>query len=81
MMEEMIGFVMGNKQRIKILEVIESKGPQPAEKIAKFGRLTAPVVGRTLEEVAGKGLLKETDGVWKFTDLGVELSKELKKRG
>ena len=42
MMEELIGFVMGNKHRIKVLEIIESKGPQPAEKIAKFGRLTAP---------------------------------------
>ncbi len=80
MMEEMIGFVMGNKQRIKVLEIIESKGPQPAEKIAKFGRLTAPVVARALEEVSGKGLLKEKDGVWNFTDLGIELSKELKKR-
>ena len=80
MMEEMIGFVMGNKQRIKVLEIIESKGPQAAEKIAKFGHLTAPVVARALEDVSGKGLLKENDGVWSFTELGIELSKELKKR-
>lgn len=80
MMEEMIGFVMGNKHRIKVLEVLESKGPQPADKIAKFGRLTAPVVGRVLEEVSERGLIKEAEGVWNFTDLGVELSKELKKR-
>jgi DNA-binding MarR family transcriptional regulator len=62
MMEELIGFVMGNKHRIKVLEIIESKGPQPAEKIAKFGRLTAPVVGRALEEVASKGLLRRRAG-------------------
>ena len=79
-MEEMIGFVMGNKQRIKVMEVIESKGPQPATKIAKFSHLTAPAVGRILEEVAGKGLIKEADGVWNLTDLGIEVQKELKKR-
>lgn len=79
-MEEMIGFVMGNTQRIKVMEVIESKGPQPANKIAKFSHLTAPAVGRILEEVAGKGLIKEADGVWNFTDLGIEVQKELKKR-
>jgi len=79
-MEEMMGFVMGNKQRIRVMEVIESKGPQSAAKIAKFSHLTAPVTGRVLEEVAGKGLIKENDGVWNFTDLGIEIQKELKKR-
>jgi predicted transcriptional regulator len=79
-MEEMIGFVMGNTQRIKVMEVIESKGPQPASKIAKFSHLTAPAVGRILEEVSMKGLIKETDGVWTLTDLGIEVQKELKKR-
>jgi len=79
-MEEMIGFVMGNKQRIRVMEVIESKGPQPASKIAKFSHLTAPVVGKVLEDVAGKGIIKEKDGVWNFTDLGIEVQKELKKR-
>ncbi|HII07735.1 MAG TPA: MarR family transcriptional regulator [Methanotrichaceae archaeon] len=80
MMEEMIGFVMGNKQRIRVMEVIESKGPQPATKIAKFSHLTAPAVGRVLEEVSEKGLIKEAEGAWDFTDLGIEVQKELKKR-
>ncbi len=79
-MEEMIGFVMGNKQRIRIMEVIGSKGPQSATKIAKFSHLTAPAVGRVLEDISEKGLIKENDGVWNFTDLGIEVQKELKKR-
>jgi len=79
-MDELIGFVLGSKQREKVMQVLVSRGASGADRIAKMGHLTTLSVKRTLGEMAGKGLIQETGHMWDLTDLGVEVQKEMKKR-
>ena len=49
-----IGFIMGNKQRERIVQVLGSKGRMPSEKIAKFEHIPLPSAKRILEELAAR---------------------------
>ena len=83
MNEEMaanIGFIMGNKQRERIVQVLGSKGDISAEKIAKFEHIPVNGVKKTLAELAEKKIVSETGEIWSLTDTGKEIEKELKKR-
>jgi predicted transcriptional regulator len=83
MNEEMasnIGFIMGNKQRERIVQVLGSKGNISPEKIAKFEHIPLSGVKKTLAELAEKKIVSETGENWSLTDIGQEIEKELKKR-
>jgi predicted methyltransferase len=75
-----IGFIMGNKQRERIVQVLGSKGGMPSEKVAKIERIPLPSVKRILEEMSQRGIVAEKDGSWALTELGSTLEKEMKKR-
>ncbi len=83
-MEEMIaaniGFIMGNPQRERILQVLGSKGSLSSERIAKIEHIPAPAVKRTLEEMAERQIVTQNAGAWTLTDMGKEVEKEIKKR-
>ncbi|MHC1631752.1 MAG: MarR family transcriptional regulator [Methanotrichaceae archaeon] len=79
-MDELIGFVLGSKQREKVMNILEARGSMTSDKVAKVGHLTKPAVKRTLKNMADKGLISEIKNAWSLTDLGVEVLKELKKR-
>lgn len=75
-----MGFIMGNKQRERVVQILGSKGSMPSEKIAKFEHIPIQAVKRILEELAQRQLVSENGGVWDLTNLGVEIEKEMKKR-
>ncbi len=79
-MEDLVGFVLGNGKREKVIQVLGSKGALSAAKIAKMGHLTPISVGTILKEMAKKGLIGEEEGGWCLTEEGTEVQKELKKR-
>jgi predicted methyltransferase len=82
-MEDMgiiMGFIMGNKQRERIVQVLGSKGKMPADKIAKFDHIPAPAVKKVLAELAQKQIATENEGIWSLTETGIEVEKEMKKR-
>ena len=79
-MEDLIGFVLGNKQREKVMQILEAKGALPAAKIAKMGHLTPISVERMLKKMAQKGLIIERDEGWCLTEEGIGVRKEMKKR-
>jgi predicted transcriptional regulator len=78
--DNIMGFIMGNKQRERIVQVLGSKGKLPAEKIAKFEHLPAPSVKKILSELFQRQLVTEEEGVWFLTETGSEIEKEMKKR-
>lgn len=83
-MEEMtsanIGYIMGNPQRERILQILGSKGSLSSERIAKIEHIPAPGVKRALEEMAERQIVSQGDGTWTLTEMGKEVEKEIKKR-
>jgi predicted methyltransferase len=75
-----MGFIMGNKQRERIVQVLGSKGKMPADKIAKFDHIPAPAVKKVLAELAQRQIATENEGIWSLTETGIEVEKEMKKR-
>lgn len=76
-----MGFVMGNKQRERVVQILGSRGKMAADKVAKVDRIPAPSVRKILAEMAERGLVFEEDGNWDLTQAGMDIENELKKRG
>jgi len=79
-MNEMIGFVLGNRQRERIIQVLASKGPMADDKLGKINRIPAAGVKKVLQELEEKGLLAQDGDLWQLTALGTEVEKEMKRR-
>lgn len=79
-MDDLMGFVLGNSQRERVIQVLGSKGPMSAEKIAKLERITPPAMKRVLQDLGERGLIEESDGAWRLTEKGVEIERELRRR-
>jgi predicted HTH transcriptional regulator len=75
-----MGFIMGNKQRERIVQIMGSKGKMTAEKIAKIEHIPAPTVKKILAELAARQIVSEEGGIWDITDTGREIEREMKKR-
>ena len=75
-----MGFIMGNKHRERVVQVLGSKGKLSAEKVAKFEHIPAPSVKKILDEMAQRSLVFENDGIWCLTEAGLEIEREMKKR-
>jgi Mn-dependent DtxR family transcriptional regulator len=80
-MDGIMGFIMGNKQRERVIQILGSKGKMAADKVAKVEHIPAPTVAKILAEMAEKNLVAENDGEWSLTEKGQEIEKEMKKRG
>ena len=76
-----MGFIMGNKQRERVIQILGSKGKMAADKVAKVDHIPAPTVAKILAEMSEKNLVAENDGEWSLTEKGQEIEKEMKKRG
>lgn len=76
-----MGFIMGNKHRERVVQVLGSKGKLSAEKVAKFEHIPAPMVKKILEEMAERSLVFANDDTWCLTQAGEEIEREMKKRG
>jgi len=75
-----MGFIMGNKQRERIIQILGSKGKMAADRIAKVEHIPAPAVKKILAELGQRMIVSENDGVWSLTETGLEIEKEMKKR-
>ncbi len=75
-----VGFIMGNKQRERIVQVLGSKGKMAVEKVAKVEHIPLPSVKRILEELSKRKIVAENEGMWSLTDAGLTIEREMKKR-
>ncbi|MDM7934693.1 MAG: transcriptional regulator [Methanothrix sp.] len=75
-----MGFIMGNKHRERIIQVLGSKGAMKAERIAKVGRIPEASVRRILAELAERGLICEDADLWSLTGSGLQIEREMKRR-
>ncbi|MGM0771275.1 MAG: transcriptional regulator [Halobacteriota archaeon] len=74
-MDELMGFVTGNKNRQKLLALLGSKGEMDAARIAKNMHVVKPSVDKILVELVEKELVAEEDGLYDLTDLGTTIER------
>jgi predicted transcriptional regulator len=75
-----MGFIMGNKQRERIVQILGSKGKMAADRIAKVEHIPALAVKKILAELGQRMIVSENEGLWSLTEAGLEIEKEMKKR-
>lgn len=61
-MEELTGFVNGNVNRRKVLEILQSKGATEPKRIAKIARLIPAATNQIIAELEANGLVQKADG-------------------
>ncbi|WP_440953278.1 transcriptional regulator [Methanococcoides sp. FTZ1] len=76
-MDELMGFVTGNKNRQKLLALLGSKGEMDAARIAKNMHVVKPSVDRILAELVEKEMLSENDGMYSLTELGTTIERSI----
>ncbi|MCM1986445.1 transcriptional regulator [Methanococcoides seepicolus] len=74
-MEELMGFVTGNKNRQKLLALLESRGQLEGARIAKNMHIAKISADKILEELAAKELIVEESGFYKLTELGTTVTR------
>ena len=70
-----MGFVTGNKNRQKLLALLESKGEMDAARIAKNMHVVKPSVDKILVELVEKELIAEEGGLYDLTELGTTIER------
>jgi len=77
-MEDMIGFVTGNKNRQKLLSLLGSKHELDVDRLAKNMHVASPSVKKIIEEMLEKGLIKQDKGSYSLTELGDAVEKRVR---
>lgn len=76
-MDELIGFVTGNSNRQKLLELLGSKNNLNGERIAKNMHIARPVTDKILEELVGKELIAKEGELYQLTELGTAVERRI----
>lgn len=76
-MEELIGFVTGNKNRQKLLSLLSSRHELGAEKLAGNMHIARPSVDKIVEELLEKELVVRENGMYRLTELGEALERRV----
>ena len=69
-MEEIAGFVNGNVNRRKILEILDSKGDADAVRIAKIARIIPAAATQILTDLSARNLVQKNGDKYGLTDEG-----------
>ncbi len=77
--EELIGYVTGNINRDRIMKILESKGAEKSEVIAKRARIPSRTASKILLELKEKGLVEQEGENFKLTAKGEEVVKAILK--
>ncbi len=76
-MEELIGFVMGNNNRQKLLSLLGSHGEMDPARIAKTMHLVPFAVNRLLSELVDRQLLVVNEGMYSLSETGSLVEKKI----
>lgn len=76
-MEELMGFVTGNKNRQKLLTLLGSKHQLDAVKLAKNMHIARPSVDKIIGELIEKELVVMESDVYSLTELGETLERKV----
>jgi predicted transcriptional regulator len=79
MTEELIGYVTGNINRDRIMKILEAKGAERSEIIAKRARIPLKTATKILLDLKEKGLVEQEGENFKLTNRGKEIVREILK--
>jgi predicted transcriptional regulator len=77
-MEDMIGFVTGNKNRQKLLSLLGSKHDLDVDRLAKNMHIASPSARKIIDELLEKGLIKQENSLYNLTELGDSVEKRIR---
>ncbi len=77
--EELIGYISGNINRDRIMKILDSKGAEKSEVVAKVARIPSRTASKILFELKEKGLVEQEGESFKLTAKGGEVAKEILK--
>ncbi|WNY25010.1 transcriptional regulator [Methanolapillus millepedarum] len=69
-MEDIAGFVNGNNMRRNVLDVLNSKGPMDAKRIAKTLRCIPVTMDKVISEMEDNKLIANAGGKYDLTSEG-----------
>lgn len=75
--DELLGFVTGNNNRQKLLQLLGSKGSMETERIGKTMHVVRPSVDKTLDELLERGLIEKQGNSYQLTETGTYVEREL----
>ncbi|RLI79969.1 hypothetical protein DRP05_01955 [Archaeoglobales archaeon] len=76
-MEKLVGHLTSNPNKIRIVDLLKSKEVSK-ESIAKSTRIPLKMLERLLNELKKDGIIEEEEGIYKLTELGFDVIKDLK---
>lgn len=76
-MEKLIGHLTSNPNKIRIVDLLKSKEVSK-KSISKSTRIPLKMLEKLLSELVSDGIIEEKDGVYRLTDLGFDVIKNLK---
>ncbi len=76
-MEELIGFVTGNKNRQKLLALLGSRHEMNADLLARNMHIARPSADRIIGELVDKGLIMQDSDSYRLTELGESLERKM----
>ncbi|WP_445474942.1 transcriptional regulator [Methanococcoides methylutens] len=76
-MDELMGFITGNKNRQKLLALLGSKGEMDAARIAKNMHVVKISVDKILAELVERELITENGGLYGLTALGTDVERSI----
>ena len=76
-MEDLIGFVSGNKNRQKLLALLGSKNKLNAQNLAKNMHVAYPSVNKIVQELLERDLIKQDGDYYSLTELGESVEKRI----
>ncbi|WP_406660533.1 transcriptional regulator [Methanolobus sp. ZRKC3] len=76
-MDELIGFVTGNKNRRKLLALLASRNELNGDKLAKNMRIARPSADKVLGELLDRKLVVQNDNSFSLTELGAAVEKRM----
>ena len=75
--KELVGHVTSNSNKVKIIEILHRKQSNP-KTISKNMRMPERVVKGLLDELIADGIVEESEGNFRLTDLGKQIFGEVK---
>jgi predicted transcriptional regulator len=68
--EELAGYISGNVKRKQIVDVLDKNGSESFEALEKLTRTPRIMLGRTLTDMVGRGIIREQKDSYTLTDNG-----------